>query len=144
MDWKQVVEREIRKQEDTLAREAVREALRVGVPGTAKIGEVLVEMEEEPRLWSAFTALSLDDLRSVFSAAEASTAYGPPGPDRRHGITANRIIAYVGDHSGCSLGDIARSLGLKRGAVTSQMRTLRSEGRLRVEGQERRFRYFVG
>jgi hypothetical protein len=137
MSWKNKLSDAMRQQEIEIAREAVLQALRSNTAGEQPIRALLSELEEDPRLWGAFETLTLKELRETLVPTPA------PGPDRRRGITSDRIITFVRDNNGCSLGRIAKTLGLGRGAVTSQLRKLRAEGRLHVEGRERRYKYFV-
>lgn len=139
MSWKSKVAEAMKQQELDVARVAVLEALRSTADGQQDMRAILSELREDARLWSAFESLTLKELRDTLSPK----AIEAPGPDRRRGITSNRIIDFVKDNAGCTLGRIAKALGLGRGAVTSQLRKLRSEGRLRVEGRERRYRYYA-
>jgi len=137
MSWKNKLSDAMRQQEIDIAREAVLQALRSNSAGDQPMRALLSELQEDDRLWTAFQALTLKDLRDALAPKPA------PGPDRRRGVTSDRIIAFVRENNGCSLGRIAKTLGLGRGAVTSQLRKLRAEGRLHVEGRERRYKYFV-
>lgn len=139
MDWKSKVAEAMKQQELDVARGAVKEALKSSSDGQQSMRQVLAELQEDPRLWKAFESLTLRELREAL----APKVVAAPGPDRRRGVTSNRIIDFVKENSGCSLGRIAKALGLGRGAVTSQLRKLRSESRLRVEGRERRYRYYA-
>lgn len=142
MDWKRVIEDETRRREAGIARDAVKEALCTGTPADVRMRDMLAELQGDARLLQAFEALTVDELRDLFGRGAAGR-YGKPGPDRRHGVTAKRIHAYVGDHPGCSLGDVRKALGLKLGTIASQMKRLHVEGKLRAEGRERQYRYFA-
>lgn len=144
MNLKQAVDKEIRRREADIAAAAVKAAIKSGIPGKTPVEDVLAELREDERLWTAFADLTLADLRELIAETDVAGKYGPSGGDRRHGVTAGRIVAYIADHPGCALGDVSKALGLERGAVTSQMRALRAAGKVRVEGVERRYRYYVG
>jgi len=142
MKLRKIFESQFEQQRAEIARQALAQALRGGLPATTKMKDILAELKEDPILWQAFEDMRFDDLRKAL--VPPTDAYGPPGPTRRRGVTLNRIIAYVRENPGARRSDIMKALGLKGGTVSSQLRGLRASGQLRGEGPERNLRYFVG
>lgn len=143
MSFRQIFEGQLQQQRAEIARQALEQVFTgvVSVSDRLTVGQFLAELEEEPILRDAFDALRLDELRAMTASTNGGSSR--PGPNRKRGVTAGRIIAFVRDHRGCSLGQVASALGLRRSAITPQMRSLRARGKLRVEGRERRFQYFA-
>jgi hypothetical protein len=81
MAFRQFVEEEVHRREAALVSKTLRAALREAVPPTATVGDVLAMAQEDERLWAAFEALTIDDLRRLFgrpgSGAGARRARAP-------------------------------------------------------------------
>lgn len=140
MSVKKIFESQLYQQQAEIARQALKQAFRGGIPGRYTMAEILGELKEDKVLWGAFTELRFQEFKEMI--APPPTAYGPLGPSRKRGITSNRIVEYVRQTPGARRADIMKALGLKGGTVSSQLRTLRATGKLRSEGEERNLQYF--
>lgn len=141
MGIKAIFEDELRKRQQSAARNAIESAFRGGIAGKTTLGELTDELQGDEHLWEAFRQLRMADLRDLLVGGKGAGA--PPGPSRKRGLTSRRIVDFVQSNPGARRSDIMAALGLKGGTVSSQLRNLRTSGRLRGEGEERNLRYFV-
>lgn len=142
MSIKSFFDSQLNEQQLVIARQALQQAFRVSLPGSARMREILAELQETNQLWQAFQDLRFDELKAMI--APPGDAYGPPGPTRKRGVTSRRIVDFVRQNPGARRNEIMRALGILGGTASSQLRLLRSAGRLQGEGPERNLRYFVG
>lgn len=142
MSIRKVFESQLEEQRGAIARMALKQAFRGGIPGGTRLKDVFEQIQEDAHLWQEFQNLRLDEFKSLI--APPATAYGPPGPTRKRGVTSNRIVEFVRQNPGARRSDIMEALGLKGGTVSSQLRGLRATGKLRGEGPERNLLYYVG
>jgi len=140
MSIKKIFETQLKQQQTEIARQALKQAFRGGIPGRYSMKEIMDELKEDPTLWDSFQDLRFQELKEMISPP--ANAYGAPGPNRKRGITSNRITDFVRQNPGARRADIMKALGLKGGTVSSQLRTLRSTGKLRSEGEERNLQYY--
>lgn len=142
MSIRKVFESHLAEQRGAIARMALKQALRGGIPGGTRLKDVFDQIREDDQLWQEFQDLRLDEFKALI--APPAAAYGPPGPTRKRGVTSNRIVDFVRQNPGARRSDIMEALGLKGGTVSSQLRGLRATGKLRSEGPERNLLYFAG
>ena len=141
MSMKKLFAEQLRLQREAIAKDTLQQVLRSGASGRTKVSDFLDELKSDEVMWSAFLALRIDDLRAMFAPGPAPG--GPPGPTRKRGVTSGRIIEFVAANPGARRGDIMSALGLKGGTTSSQLRMLRTQGRLRGEGEERNLQYYI-
>jgi len=97
------------------------------------------------------TRHELDEARATLSAVLSlgratplpgrgdATAQPPLGPRVRR----DEVLSYIAGHPGSRCQDIAAAAGADTKAVRPLLKSLRSEGKVRSEGQARGTRYFV-
>ena len=141
MSMKKLFEEQMREQRLEIARQTLKKVFQAGIPAKHTVDEVLEELREDEALWDAFRSLRFIEL--VEMLIPPGSAAPPPGPSRKRGVTAKRIVDFVRANAGARRSDIMKALGLKGGTVSSQLRTLRSSGILRGEGEERNLSYFA-
>ena len=144
MSMKKIFESQLRQQKTEIARQALQQSFRGGIPDKTTMGELLDELQEDELLWSAFRTLRFGQMREMLHPGAAGDAAVPPGPSRKRGVTSRRIVEFVAQNPGVRRSQIMKSLGLKGGTVSSQLRALRSAGKLRGEGTERKLQYYRG
>ena len=140
MSVRSILDSAMKRQQATIARQALDEALGGQLPDGTKVEELLHDLQQDESLWKVFNGLNLGDLRRMLGASSPNV---PFGPTRKRGVTSQRIIDHVAANPGCSRKDIMDAIGIKGGTASSQLRTLRIKGRLRSDGVERDFRYYV-
>lgn len=141
MSVKQSFESQLAQQRTEIAKQAIKQAFRGGIPARVTMKEILAELQEDDALWSAFNGLTFQAFTDM--VAPPTTGYGTPGPSRKRGVTAAHVIDYIRQNPGARRHEIMKALGLRGGAVSSQLRTLRMAGKLRGEGPERNFQYYA-
>ena len=142
MSMKKLFADQLRLQREVIAKETLKQAFATGQASRARMGDLMQELKEDDSLWSAFEGLRLGELRDMLCPSSMDSSL--PGPSRKRGVTSLRIIDFVAANPGTRRGEIMGSLGLKGGTVSSQLRMLRTQGRLRGEGEERNLQYFPG
>ena len=140
MSIRTIFEKQLEQERGELAKSALKQAFRGGIPGGMTMKQILAELQADESLWSAFERMPFDELRSAIAPA----ADAPPGPTRKRGVTTNRIIEFVRQNPGVRRKEIMRAIGIKGGTASSQLRGMRASGKLRGEGPERNLQYFVG
>ena len=98
------------------------------------------------------SAKALDEARATLSAVlslsgslpKAARSAGAPGPRRRGQVQPDAVLRFVGSHPGSRCEDIAASIGADTKALSLVLKELKTEGRLRAEGQARGTRYYAG
>jgi len=133
----------IQEARDQIARKAMITFIKDN-PNTM-VGDLLSAIKDDDGLTTAFSCLDLRDIATAINgtAAQSSEAAGVPGPSRKRGVTSANIVKFVKANPGCSRGDVMKGVGLKGGTVSSQLRTLRTAGRLKGEGPDRDMKYYV-
>ncbi len=98
------------------------------------------------------TRQALDEVRITLGAVlslngaapRAGSGGVPVQAHRGRQIQPEEVLRYITSHPGSRCEDIAATVGADTKAVSSVLRRLRDEGKVRSEGQSRGTRYFVG
>jgi len=136
---RKIFETQLAQERSEVAKNALKQAFRGEIPGSMTMKQIMAELQADEYLWAAFESLPFSELRSAIAPPAAAA----PGPTRKRGVTTNRIVEFVRKNPGVRRQEIMRAIGLKGGAVSSQLRTMKAEGKLRGEGVSRKLRYFV-
>jgi len=97
------------------------------------------------------TSKALDEARATLSAVLSLSGAGPkatrgaaaPGPRRRGQVQADAVLRFVAGHPGSRCEDIAGSIGADTKALSLVLKELKTDGRVRTEGQARGTRYYA-
>ncbi len=139
MSIKSLFDTQLHKQRAEVARQALQQAFRGQIAASTTMAQLIDEIREDALLWEAFGGMTLGDFRDTL----CPKAEPPVGPTRKRGVTSKRIVDHVAKNPGIRRNEIMAALGLKGGTVSSQLRTLRLRGALKVEGEERDYKYFA-
>ncbi len=120
-------------------------ALRHIAAAVRSIDKALAEAED------VVTRQTLDEaratLRAVLSLSGAMPKVGRGGvvvqANRGRQVQPEDVLQYITSHPGSRCEDIAATVGADTKAVSSVLRSLRAEGKVRSEGQARGTRYFA-
>ena len=97
------------------------------------------------------TRQALDEARATLGAVLSLSAATPKAgrggvavqADRGRQVQPEEVLQYITSHPGSRCEDIAATVGADTKAVSSVLRSLRAEDKVRSEGQARGTRYFA-
>jgi len=92
----------------------------------------------------------LDEVRATLGAALSLNGAAFParrgvklGPPRGGLLQIEEVLSYIASHPGSRCQEIAAATGVDTRAVSPLLKSLKTEGKVRSEGQARGTRYFV-